>query len=297
MDTFTAMTVFRRVAELGGFAAAARDLGMSTSAVSRYVADLEADLGTQLLRRTTRKLSLTEAGGRCLDRAAAIVDEVESLRAELAEAGSRPKGLLRVTVPPGLAEPALAPLITSFLLKYPEIDLEVDVAGRLVDLIAEGYDAAIRFGPLSDSAMTVRRLGEFTWVTYAAPDYLACRGVPDHPHELADHDVILWRRRAEGNVWSFIDSETGRQIDIRPTGRGHSNSQAMQVDAVRAGLGVAMLPAAWVSEDVAEGRLIEIMPRYRPAPSTVSIVWPSGRLEPRKLRAFIDHMVAGVRGA
>lgn len=290
MDRLTAMRVFVRVAEHGGFAAAARSLGLSTSAVSRHVAELEAHLGTALLRRTTRRVGLTEAGTRYLPRAAALLDGIETLDAEIAALETTPRGTLRLSVPPGLGDALVAPVFAPFLARYPEIALELDITEREVDLVAEGYDAALRAGALPDSALIARRLPDIAFVACASPDYCARRGTPRRPEELAAHDCLPWHRRHAPQVWVFLDGD--RRIELTVTGRYTSNSGETQAGAARAGLGVALLPPFAVRDDLAAGRLRRLLEGFAIEPLPFALVRPPGPPEPRRLRVFTDFLVA-----
>ena len=178
MNQIAAMSVFVAVAQSGGFSEAARRISMSTTAVSRHVADLEQMLGVTLLRRTTRKISLTEAGAAYLPRAQAILDELEQLNSEVSDAGSAPRGRLRITAPPAIGREWIAPLTVGFAEAFPDIDIELNLTERIADLVAEGYDAAIRAGPRTSSTMIAHSLVDIPYRVCASPDYLARHGTP-----------------------------------------------------------------------------------------------------------------------
>jgi DNA-binding transcriptional LysR family regulator len=288
VNTLQAMSVFVHVAELGGFAPAARRLGLSTSAVSRHVAELETAVGAQLLRRTTRRLSLTEAGTRYLPRARAIVEEVDALHTEIGERHAAPSGLLRVSLPPGTGNFTLAPLAIEFLTRYPDIALELDVTERVVDLVAEGYDAAVRAGPLVDSSLASRKLIDLHFVTCASPAYCARYGMPDRPEDLSRHSCIHFPRRRGDMVWTFTDGD--RRIPVRVSGRYVINDIDAERRAALAGLGIVALTWYDAHEDLEAGRLIRLLPAFDYEPFPITFVWPRAAIEPRKLRLFIDFI-------
>ena len=288
MDMFTAMTVFIAVAEEQGFAPAARRLGMSTSSVSRHIADLEAHLATPLLHRTTRRLSLTETGERYLPRAVALLEELSSLNIDVGDMATEPRGRLRITSSPTFGDYFLAPIVTSFAKAYPEISLSMDFTERMVDIVAEGYDAAVRAGCLSDSSLKSRKLAEHRFTACASPEYLRQIGPLNRPEDLTRADCIHWRLRAASMIWSFRDGE--ERIDVPVSGRFLANSSLAELEGARAGLGIAMLSPATAAADLASGKLVEVLPEFEPEPSPINIVWPAARSMPHKLRVFIDFV-------
>lgn len=293
MDTQLSLRVFVTVAELGGFAPAARRLEMSPSAVSRYVADLEQDLGVQLFARNTRRTRLTEAGGLALERACEILQSTELLRQEMSEMTQTPRGHLKVSAPTELGEKTIAPLIAEFATRYPEIRIALDFSERVVDLVAEGFDLAIRSGDLPDSRLVARRLGDVPYATCASPGYLSERAPPAHPRDLAEHDCIHWAIERGEDVWSFL--EDGRTIEVAVTGRFAVNSFAAERAAARAGLGVAMLPAHDLEEEIAAGRLVQVLGDFEVEPDPIHLVWPRSAHEPLKRRVLIDFLFAALK--
>lgn len=288
MNTLSAMSVFVAVAEQGGFAPAARILGMSPTAVSRHVQELERALGAQLLRRTTRRLSLTEAGERYLPTARRVLTEVRELHEEIASLNETPRGRLRVTATPGFGEYFLAPLAARFAAAYPELSLEMDFVERVVDLVAEGYDAGVRSGDLRDSTLRSKRLTEMRYVTCASPAYLERFGAPERPEDLTRHACVHWRWRSGAIVWRFIDGD--EIISVPVTGRFIVSSYTAEREGALAGLGIALLPPFQIEEDARAGRLVKVLEAFEPVPERISIVWPAAATMPRKLRVFIDYM-------
>lgn len=293
MNPHAAMTVFVEVARAGSFSAAARRLKLSTTAVSRHVADLERMLGVTLLRRTTRQVSPTEAGARYLPRADAILKEIEQLNAEISTIDSTPRGKLKITAPPAVGSELIAPLAVDFVAAYPEIELEIDLSERLVDLVAEGFDAAIRVGPLASSAMIAYRIVELRYLICASPVYLARCGTPRRPEDIAEHDCINWRVAAGGGTWSFL--KDGARVTVPIRGRLLISNFAAQREAALRGVGLAILPLLSVREDLALGRLVPVLPDHEVHRGELSLVRPPTPFEPPKLRVFIDFITAALR--
>lgn len=293
MNPHAAMAAFVEVAKAGGFSAAARRLGVSTTAVSRQVADLERSLGVTLLRRTTRHVSPTQAGARYLPRAAAILDEIKQLNAETSAEDSAPRGLLRITAPPGVGHDVIAMLAVDFVEAYPEIELEVDLSGRLVDLVAEGYDAALRTGPLASSSLIAHRLAELEYMVCASPGYLARRGTPERPEDVGAHDCIHWRGSRADAVWTFRRGDARIDVPIRP--RLLINDVAAWREGAVRGLGMAILPVISIETELADGRLRPVLSDYQVRYGEWSLVRPPTPFEPPKLRAFIDFITESLR--
>lgn len=293
MDTHLSLRVFVTVAELGGFAPAARRLEMSNSAVSRHVAELEHDLGVQLLSRNTRRTRLTEAGGVALERAHAILNSTDQLRQEMSELTRTPRGHLKLSAPTELGEKTVAPLIAEFASRFPEIRVSLDLSERVVDLVAEGFDLAIRSGELPDSRLVARRLGEVPYATCASPSYLARRGAPTRPEELVEHDCIHWAIERGEDIWIFHD-ESG-PIEVAVTGRFAVNSSAAERAAARAGLGVAMMPSQELLEEVAAGHLVRILEDFEVESDPIHLVWPKSAYEPLKRRVLVDFLVSELK--
>ncbi|MHA1567929.1 MAG: LysR family transcriptional regulator [Alphaproteobacteria bacterium] len=293
MNPHAAMTAFVEVAKASSFSAAARRLGMSTTAVSRHVAELERSLGVALLRRTTRHVSPTEAGARYLPRAAAILEEIAWLDAETGAIAAAPRGKLKITAPPSVGNDWIAPLAVDFAEAYPEIELELEFTERLVDLVAEGFDAAIRSGPLASSSMIAHRIIEMHYLLCASPAYLERRGAPARPEDIREHDCIHWRGAAGGGVWDFV--RDGARVSVPIAGRLLINNFAAEQEAARRGLGLAILPRLNLRDDLDAGRLVAVLPGYEVDRGVLSLVRPATPFEPPKLRAFIDFITVALR--
>jgi DNA-binding transcriptional LysR family regulator len=287
------MTVFVEVARAGSFSAAAHKLNMSTTAVSRHVADLERMLGVTLLRRTTRHVSPTEVGARYLPRAEAILGEIEQLNAEISASDPTPRGKLKITAPPAVGNEVIAPLVVDFVEAYPEIELEIDLTERLVDLVAEGFDAAIRGAPLESSSMIAHRIVEMRYLICASPSYLERRGVPKRPEDIGQHDCIHWRPGAESGAWNLV--KDGARVSVPIRGRLLMSNFSAQRQAALRGLGLAILPVLTVRDDLEAGRLVPVLPDYEAYHGILSLVRPPTPFEPPKLRVFIDFITAALR--
>jgi DNA-binding transcriptional LysR family regulator len=288
------MEVFTRVVELGGFSTAARAFRMTPSAVSKLVARLEARLGVRLINRSTRKLQLTPEGSAFYERALRILDEISAAEREAA-IGATPSGLLRVntSVPFGLR--LLLPLLPDFAKRYPDIKVEVVLTDLVVDLLEERADVAIRVGLMRESRLLARKLGESRMVVVASPGYLAERGTPKTPDDLADHNLLRFGFAKWENGWPFkIGGET---IAVMPSGNALvSDGEAMQHLAV-AGMGLARLARFHVEADIAAGRLVPVLEAFNPGdiePIHAVFVGHGGQL-PARVRAFLDYLVETVR--
>lgn len=295
MKDLQAVTTFIAVARAGSFAEAARRLRLSTTAASRHVAELEQALGITLLRRSTRSVTLTEAGARYLPRAEAIVRELDGLNAEVAANDQAPRGTLRITAPPGLGHDWIVPLAIDFMAAYPAVDLELDLSERKVDLVAEGFDAAIRSGPLPSSSLIAHRLIEMDYRLCASPGYIDRRGVPETPQSLADHDCLYWcsSTTTEPATWTFLRHGRSQFVPIRC--RLLIGDLPALRQAALLGLGLAVLPELDVTDDLAAGRLVAVLPDYTIPSGVLSLVRPATTFEPVRLRVFVDFVTAALR--
>lgn len=282
--------MFVKVVETGSFAAAAASLGTSSGQASKLVARLEADLGVKLLNRTTRALSLTEAGQAAADRLRALLEGFDDLSAEMQQAAIVPRGRIRMTVPLSFGVSRLAPLLADFARQYPDIALDVQFTDRVANLVDEGFDVAIRVGAPRAEGLFARRLGRAEMVIVAAPDYLARAGVPQVPGDLAQHACILDTNFRDPGQWEFAG---GQRVPV--AGRlVFSNAFACLV-AAEAGLGVAFLPDFVAEASLAAGRVRPILAGHRPPPAPIHALYPGGRQVPAKVRVLIDYMVAALR--
>lgn len=286
----TRIRAFVQVFEAGGFSAAARQHSRSKALLSKYVTDLEDHLGVRLMNRTTRKLSLTEAGETYYRDVSAIVQQLDDLDATIADQSAAPRGLLRVSAPRNFGETRLAPAIYDFMQAQPEVDLDLRLEDRMVDLVDEGIDVALRITAMPDSSLIARRIADTQLWLCASPSLLEQDGVPDTPAGLKDRDCIIDTNRANSGNWHFRDES--KTISVHVSGRVRVNSPVAAMQAAVHGMGFALLPSYVAEPEVAAGRLRAVMERYCPEGPSLSAVYPHRRHLPGKVRALIDHLVA-----
>lgn len=286
----SAVAVFVKVVEHGSFRGAAKAMAMPKSTVSRKVAELEERLGARLLQRTTRTLRLTDVGEQFHRRCARILSELEDAEHGVREMQEAPRGLLRVTAPLGFRY--LGPIVTELLAQHPELRVEVVCTDRMVDLVDEGFDAAIRFGKLADSSLVARSLGTGRRLVVAAPSYLRAHGGPSHPRELAEHDCLVFGAGPERERWRL--ESRGKPVDVAVRARLVANDFDALDDACRAGLGIAMLPSDRCASAVREGVLEHVLPDWASPETPAHVVYPSTRHLSPKVRVFVDHLVASM---
>jgi DNA-binding transcriptional LysR family regulator len=281
--------VFAKVVQLGSFVRAARELGIPKSTVSRKVLDLEARLGARLLQRTTRTSNLTDVGRAYYAHAERILAEVEQAEAVVTMLQAAPRGLLRVAAPLNFTQ--LGAIAKSFLERYPEVRLEIICSDRLVDLVADGFDVAVRVGRLADSTLIARPLGAMRNVIVANPDLVAALGAPQSPEELQRWPCIAFGSAAERATWE-LSSRDGKSARLRIEPRLVVNDFDVLAGAAVAGLGAALLPAQRCVEDLRAGRLRRLLPSWSSIERSLQAVYPSGRNVAPKLAAFLDHLAA-----
>lgn len=288
MDTFRSMVVFRHVVEAGSFAGAAGQLNLTAAAVSKQIKALEQWLGTRLFDRTTRRVRLTEAGEAFYRRCVGILDEVAAARDDAGRRRTVPRGHMRVSAPVTFGTMHLAPVVTDYLREYPDVTVEVELSDRAVDLIAEGFDVAVRIGELPDSSLVARRLSSSRFALCAAPAYLARHGAPATPEALTGHACLEYSYRPPHGRWRFVGSGGDIVVPIRPRLRAN-NGEFLRAAALR-GEGIALAPTFIVGDDLRSGRLVGLLPDYRPAATPIQAVYPAGRYLPAKVRSFIDFL-------
>jgi DNA-binding transcriptional LysR family regulator len=289
MDRFLAMTVFARVIELGSFVRAAERLGMSTSACSRHLAELEAHLDTRLLNRTTRRLSLTESGQAFYERCVQVLADLEEAEHAAAASGARPRGTLRLTCGISFGTRHLAPLVAAFAARHAEVQFDVQLSDRFVDLVEEGFDLAIRIGEAPGQNLIARRLGETRAVPCAAPGYLRAHGAPAVPADLARHACLTYEYLSPRNVWRFRDRD-GKEHAVRVAGPVHANNGDLLAAAAVEGIGILMEPDFIVDADLRSGRLVRVLADYAAPTTGIYAVYPSRRHLSAKVRAFVDFL-------
>jgi len=289
MDRLQAMTVFAKVVEQGSFARAAERLSISSSACSRQVAELEAHLDTRLLNRTTRRLSLTESGQGFYEHCVHLLADLEEAEQAAAQNAARPRGTLRITTSINFGVRHVSPAIGAFLAKYPEVRFDVSLSDRIVDLVEEGYDLAIRIGSAGGETVVARKLGEARMVACASPAYLTAHGTPRTPEDLARHACLTYEYMQVRNVWPFRGKD-GREHAVRVSGPLHSNNGDLLAAAAVAGVGIAYEPEFILGPDLKAGRLVPILSAYSSPLGPIYAAYPSRRYLSAKVRAFVDFL-------
>jgi DNA-binding transcriptional LysR family regulator len=284
------LSLFVRIVEMGSFAAVASELGMQRSSVSRSMARLEQALGVRLLQRTTRKLSLTDAGQAFFDQVRGAVSSMAEAANTVREFGGEPRGTVRVSVPPDAQTLGLAQAFSEFTRKYPAIVVELNLTGRIVDLVGEGFDLAVRAGRMPDSALIARKIGPTQLLFFAAPSYLSTAGVPTSLAELKSHDCILFRSH-KGKATLHLTGPTGDE-SVEVQGRLSADEMAFILDACIAGAGVALLPTELARKAAQAGRIEHLLPAYHQAGGSVYVVLPSSTLVPSRVALLRDHLVS-----
>ncbi len=288
MDKLTAMSVFTRVVERGSFTAAAEDLRLSRAMTSKHVQDLEALLGVGLLNRTTRRISLTEEGRHYHALCVQILADIAEAEQSVAERQAEPQGTLRLNTAVSFGTHHIAPAIVDFTARHPKVRVDMTLVDRVVDLVDEGYDLAIRIGTLASSSLIARRLAPCRLVVCAAPDYLARHGRPVHPADLAGHNCLGYTYGALTDAWRFIGPAGETTVPIRGNLQ-INNGDALRSAALR-GHGVVLLPTFIIGADLSVGTLERVLPDYSPPDMGIHAVYPPGRHLPAKVRSFIDFL-------
>ena len=291
MDRLGAIHVFAQVVESGSFASAARRLGVSTSAASRQIAELEGHLQTRLLNRTTRKVSLTESGRAFYERSVQLLSDLAEAEQEASRAAVEPRGTVRLTTSVNFGVRHVAPAIADFLARHRGVRFDVSLSDRVVDLVEEGFDLGIRIGTPGPDNLVARKLGETRLVPCASPAYLAAHGAPAAPEDLAKHNCFTYEYVSPRNVWRFRD-RSGLERSVRVSGTLHSNNGDLLAEAAARGAGVIFEPAFIVGPDVRAGRLVPLLQEFVPPPVPIYAVYPSRKHLSAKVRRFVEFLVA-----
>ncbi|NIY77511.1 LysR family transcriptional regulator [Thalassospira sp. HF15] len=295
MDRFNAMNIFVRVAEEQGFAAAARNLNISPAAVTRTIAQLEEIIGARLLVRTTRSVTLTDAGVRYLADCKRLLSDLKEVEAAAGGAYARPSGMLTITAPVQFGQMHVAPIVGKYLNEYPDMRARLLLFDRIVNIVEEGIDLAVRIGDLADSSLSAVRVGQVGQTVCASPDYFARFGMPETPAELGAHRIIATTGSSARLDWRFKSPDNGRKINLSPDARWQTNSIEAARNAALDGWGILRMLSYQAAPFIADGRLVPVLADYAPDPVPIHLVHPEGRNAPAKVRAFIDMAAETLR--
>jgi DNA-binding transcriptional LysR family regulator len=289
LPDFEGLAIFAKVVELRSFAAAASELALSKATVSKAVGRLEQRLGARLFNRTSRRLALTDAGQKLSGRAQRLLAEGEAVENETLAQSVSPRGLVRLAVPMTFGVKAVAPILPEFLKAYPDVTIDLHLSDAMVDLIGEGFDAALRIARLPDSSLIARRLCGVARHTVAAPSYLKRQGRPTHPMHLAQHKCFGYVYLSTPDVWHYSNA-AGEEASVRPAGQLRVNNGEALLPAVIAGLGVADLPDFIVGEAIRSGEVEVILKGWKQAEGAIHLVTPPGGPRPARVEALADFL-------
>lgn len=289
MENLADIAVFVRVVERGSFTVAADDLDLSRAVVSKYISRLEERLGARLMNRTTRRLSLTEAGAALFEASRGAIERIEEAEAAVARFQSAPRGRLRVSAPMSFGILHLGPAIADFARAFPAVTLDIRLDDRFVNLVEDSIDVAVRIGSLTDSSLVARKLAITRAVACASPGYLAQHGEPETPEDLASHECLIYSYLATTNVWRFT-ARDGREIPVAVSGSMRINNGIVLAEAALADRGVLVTPSFYVAPMLRDGRLKRILADYRLPDLGIYAVYPQRSHVPPKVRAFVDFL-------
>jgi len=291
MDRLGAISLFAKAVKTGSFSEAGRQSGLAPSSVSRRIVELEDWIGATLFHRTTRKLNLTEVGRSFYERTQGILLDLEEAKVQAAQLEDHPYGIVRLTVPASM-ERHLTAGIVAFQSQRPSVDFALTFTDRMVDLVGEGFDLAVRTGRLEDSTLRARKIGEARRYLCASPRYLERAGTPVRPEDLADHNCLTFRTHPGYNVWRFKSG--GRTVGVRASGSFSANSGNALINATRDSMGIVLAPEWLVGAALATGDLVKVMPKHPPVPDRTPIyaVHPYQRFVPPKVKTFVEFLVS-----
>jgi len=289
LPDFEGLAIFAKVVELRSFVAAAAELALSKATVSKAVSRLEERLGARLFNRTSRRLALTDAGQKLSGRAARLLADGEAAENEALAQSVAPRGLVRLAVPMTFGVKAVAPILPEFLSQYPDVAIDLHLSDVMVDLIGEGFDAALRIASLPDSSLIARRLCAMPRYTVASPAYLRRHGRPTHPMHLAQHKCLGYAYLSTPDVWHFTNAK-GEQASVRPAGPLRANNGEALMPALLAGLGIADVPDFIVAEAIASGEVEVILKDWKQTEGAVHLVMPSGGPRPARVELLADFL-------
>ncbi|WP_419905743.1 LysR family transcriptional regulator [Kiloniella sp.] len=283
------LTLFLRIVEKGGMAAAGRDFGLSPASVSERLAALEAYYGARLLTRTTRSISLTDEGRELVMGARRILTEADEVQSRIKLGVEKISGTIHISAPIDLGYNRISPLLDAFMEMHPEVSIDLSLNDGYVDLVGQGLDLALRFGALADSTLRARKLGSNRRLVCASPEYLKVKGTPQHPDELKSHNCILIRFGAQvDQVWRFNLEGKEKKFTVR--GNRIANDGHLVRLWCRAGHGIALKTEWDIQDDLKAGTLVPILQDYAPAPTALQMVYPAGAIQPRRIRLLMDHL-------
>ncbi len=295
MDHLSRIGIFIKVVKNASFAGAARELGITSSAVSKQIQNLEFELQTKLLNRTTRHVSVTEEGAIFFERASRAMEDLQEAKEQIHELKSCPHGTLKVSIPFSVGVKYLGKAIASFAKQYPDVNLDLSFDDRYVDISAEGFDLAIRIGALPDSSLISRRLASCPIYICASPEYIEKHGTPQHPQELAEHNVLAYTRNQSPHEWRYKDPN-GKEGHVKLQGTFKCDTGEMMREAVIEGVGIAILPIFYIAEPLKEGLIKQVLPEYVTWPNRdIHAVFMPNRYLSTRLRLFVDHLTVACK--
>ena len=294
MDRIDSLRLFVSVAELGSFTRAADKEGMTPGAASKQITALETRLQARLLERTTRSVRLTDAGQALLERIRPWLSEFELIEDGFADEGAAPVGTLRVSAPVDFGARILMPVVADFMRNWPGVDVRISMADRMVDLVDEGFDLAVRIGHLTDSSLIAKKIAPACMSVVASPDYLAATGNLNHPSDLVSHDCIIDRNKPAPQLWKFSQGDDVEEVKV--SGRLTLNGATAAIEAAAQGLGIACSPS-WAARDaLAAGRVEPVLANWEPDHRDLWAVFPSNRYLSQRVRLFVDHLADSFKG-
>jgi len=298
MNLFSNLELFVKTIEVGNFSALGRQLHMAPSSISRQINTLEEDLGVRLLQRTTRSISLTEAGQIYFERVSKILGDLEEAQLAITQLQANPRGVLRLNIAIPFGERNIVPLIPEFLAQYPDLKIDLALEDRAIDLVEERVDLAIRIGRLSDSSIVARKLADNQFVVCASQQYFETHGLPVTPDDLTHHNCIINKNIHNSDTWQFRDGKSTQNISV--SGNFLANTGGALYRAMLSNLGIAVLPTWFVGEDIKQGTLQAVLEDYEvdlPAmtDSAIYALYPAGEYLPPKVRVFIDYLIENLK--
>lgn len=291
MDRLSSMAVFVKASDLGSFAATAEAMGMSPQMVAKHVVFLEDRLGTALLHRTTRRQSLTDVGRVFYDRCKQVLSDVEAAESIAHDMRSQPKGVLRVNAPVTFGAHSLAPFVTRYLDRYPDMQIDLTLSDRFVDPLEEGFEVMVRIGEIDDPSLIALPLAPYRLIVCASPDYLLRRGNPRRPSDLEQHDCLVYGEGPSSIPCRWQFTRYGKTEEIRAGGRIRSNDWKALLHAAIAGYGITLGPESVLNAEISAGRLVQVLPNHEGPSRPMHVVYPVGRRPTAKVRSFVEALI------